>query len=109
MPEDALKFLDFSGNIGDVIQLNLNISLLQSTESAYEYQANFILCGILKSNYIGYSTGTITGIVGEGSAATLLPIKFQVYSTDFRTINKKGLQKVVHDLADKLSIDEKRI
>lgn len=109
LPEDALKFLDFSGNIGDVIQLNLNISLLQSTESAYEYQANFILCGILKSNYIGYSTGTITGIVGEGSAATLLPIKFQVYSTDFRTINKKGLQKVVHDLADKLSIDEKRI
>ncbi|XID90589.1 hypothetical protein ACF3MZ_18830 [Paenibacillaceae bacterium WGS1546] len=87
----------------------IGIALLQSAEPAYEYQADFILVGILKSNYVGYSSGTITGIAGEGSAITLLPEQYQVYSTDFRTNKKQGFQQTVYDLVDELGIDEKQI
>ena len=109
LPEDALDYLGFSGDIGDTITLNLSISLLQDTAEAYEYQAEFTLCGIMKSNYIGYSSGTVTGIAGQGTSEKCLPEKYQVYSTDFRTADKRGFQQTVNDLADKTGISGSRI
>lgn len=109
LPQDALDYLGFSGDIGDTITLNLSISLLQDTEEAYEYQVEFTLCGILRSNYIGYSSGVVTGIAGEGTAKKWLPEKFKLYSTDFRTADKRGFQQAVNDLADKVEIPSSRI
>ncbi len=109
LPEDALNYLGFSGGIGDKITLDLNISLLQDTEEAYKYKGEFTLCGILKSNYIGYSSGKVTGIAGQGTAVKRIPEKYQVYSTDFRTADKHSFQKVVNDLAGKTGISGSRI
>lgn len=109
LPQDALDYLGFSGDIGDTITLNLSISLLQDTEEAYEYQAEFTLCGILRSNYIGYSSGVVTGIAGEGTAEKWLPEKYKLYSTDFRTTDKRSFQQTVNNLADKTGISDSRI
>ncbi len=106
LPEDALDFLQFSGGVGDTVTLDLSISLLHDTETAYKYQAGFTLCGILKSNYLGYSSGIITGITGQGTAEKLLPEKYLVYSTDFRTADKRGFQQTVYDLAEKAGVDD---
>lgn len=109
LPEDALDYLGFSGDIGDTITLNLSISLQQDTEEAYEYQAEFTLCGILKSNYLAYVSGIVTGIAGQGTAEKCLPEKYKLYSTDFRTEDKRSFQQIVNDLADKVEIPSSRI
>ncbi|MCR6546397.1 FtsX-like permease family protein [Dehalobacterium formicoaceticum] len=109
LPQDALDYLGFSGDIGDTVTLSLSISLLQDTEEAYEYQAEFTLCGILRSNYIGYSSGVVTGIAGEGTAEKWLSEKYKLYSTDFRTADKGGFQQTVSDLADKVGVPKSRI
>ncbi len=109
LPQDALDFLDFSGGTGDYITLNLRASLRNDTQSAYEYQETFTLCGILKSNYIGYSTGLVTGIAGQGSAMEVLPERYRVYSTDIRTEDKQDFQKTINNLVGQLGIDETNI
>lgn len=109
LPEDALDYLGFSGDIGDTITLNLSISLQQDMEEAYEYQAEFTLCGILKSNYLAYVSGIVTGIAGQGTAEKYLPEKYKLYSTDFRTEDKRSFQQTVNDLADKVEIPSSRI
>ncbi|MDD4495734.1 MAG: ABC transporter permease, partial [Eubacteriales bacterium] len=109
LSEDALDYLGFSGDIGDTITLDLSISLLQNTEAAREYQAEFTLCGILKSNYLAYVSGIVTGIAGKGTAEKCLPEKYKLYSTDFRTEDKRSFQQTVNDLADKVEIPSSRI
>ncbi len=109
LPQDALEYLGFSGDIGDMVTLNLSISLLQDTEEAYEYQAKFTLCGIMKSNYLGYSSGVVTGIAGQGTAEKWLPVKYQVYSTDFRTADKRNFQQTVNNLAEKTGTPDSHI
>jgi ABC-type antimicrobial peptide transport system permease subunit len=109
LPQDALDYLGFFGDIGDTITLDLSISLLRDTEAFHEYQADFTLSGILQSNYLGYSSGIITGIAGRGTAEKWLPEKYHVYSTDFRAEDKRGFQQTVNDLADKTGISENHI
>ncbi len=109
LPEDAIDYLGFSGDIGDTITIDLSISLLQDTEEAYEYKADFTLCGILKSNYLAYVSGIVTGIAGQGTSQEYLPDKYQVYSTDFRTADKPGFQQTVNDLAGKIGVSDKCI
>lgn len=55
----------------------------------FEYCGKFRLTGILGKRYIGYSTGTVEGIVGNGTAEKLLPEEYLLYSTDFKTHDKK--------------------
>lgn len=109
LSEDTLKLLDFSGDIGNTIALDLSISLLRDTEIPYEYRTEFELCGILENNYLGYSSGIVNGIVGQGSAKKLLPEKYLVYSTDFRTIDRHNFQQAVDDLAKKTEISDDHI
>ena len=109
LPEDALECLGFSGDIGDMVTLDLSISLLQDTEEAYEYQAKFTLCGIMKNNYLGYGSGVVTGIAGQGTAKKWLPVKYQVYSTDFRTADKRNFQQIVNNLAEETGAPDSHI
>ncbi len=109
LSEDTLKLLDFSGDIGDIISLDLSISLLRDTEIPYEYRTEFELCGILENNYLGYSSGIVNGIVGQGSAKKILPERYLVYSTDLRTIDKHNFQQTVDDLAKKIEINDDHI
>jgi ABC-type antimicrobial peptide transport system permease subunit len=109
LPEDALDYLGFSGDIGDTITIDLSISLLQDTAEAYEYQADFTLCGILKSNYLAYVSGIVSGIAGRGTAEEYLPDEYQVYSTDFRIADKPGFQQTVNDLAGKTGVSDNYI
>ena len=109
LPEDALAFLGFSGGVGDTVTLSLGISLLEDSEAAYAYRADFTLCGVLKSNYIGYGSGTVTGIAGPGTAEQCLPERYRVYSTDFRTAEKRGFQRTVDALAGEIGLPDSRI
>ncbi|MGG2054106.1 FtsX-like permease family protein [Lysinibacillus pakistanensis] len=106
LPQDVLDSLGFQGTLGDTIPLDLHISLLRDTESGYEYSHDFILTGILKSNYISYVSGTVLGIVGEGTAEKVLPDKYLLYSVDIRTKNKRSFQNVIDKLAVQYAIPE---
>ncbi|BCJ96519.1 ABC transporter permease [Anaerocolumna cellulosilytica] len=106
LPQNVLDMLDFQGEIGDTISLNLSISLLRDIEAGYEYTHNFILTGILKSNYVGYVSGTVMGIVGTGTAEKVLPDKYMLYSVDIRTAQKKSFQSTINDLASQYDIPE---
>ena len=109
LPENALQYLEFSGTVGDTITLSLEISLKNATDAAYEYSAVFTLCGILENSYLGYSSGVVEGIVGEGTANALLPECYMLYSTDFKTSSTEQFQAIVNELAEKLSVDETNI
>lgn len=106
LPRDVLSLLSFNGSIGDRLTLPIHISLLQDTETAYEYSGDFVLTGILKSNYVGYVTGTTTGIVGAGTASKVLPEKYQLYSVDIRTGNKNTFQSTLDDLTQTYGIPD---
>lgn len=109
LPEDALQYLEIKEKVGEKITLTLNIGLLIDDQPSYEYAADFILTGILESSYLGYATGTVDGIVGEGTAQSLLPERYMRYSTDFKTVSIKDFQEVVDDLAEKLGIVDRQI
>ena len=106
LPRDVLSLLSFNGSIGDRLTLPIHISLLQDTETAYEYSGDFVLTGILKSNYVGYVTGTTTGIVGVGTASKVLPEKYQLYSVDIRTGSKNTFQSTLDDLTQTYGIPD---
>ncbi|RAZ94615.1 ABC transporter permease, partial [Klebsiella oxytoca] len=84
LSEDALKFLGFDGKVGDTISLPVSKTLRHDIAPSIEFTADFVLVGITKSNYIGYSYGGITGIVGTDTAEQLLPEEYLYYNVDFR-------------------------
>lgn len=109
LPENALQYLEFDGTVGDTITLPLEISLKTNTDAAYQYSTDFTLCGILENRYIGYSSGVVEGIVGEGTANNLLPERYLLYSTDFKTNSTEQFQDIVTELAKELSVEETNI
>ena len=106
LPEDVLQYLGFDGNIGDTISLSLEKSLRHNIADSYSYTAEFVLTGILESNYLGYVSGTVTGVVGEGTAIQLLPQSHIYYNVDIRTADKSAFQSIVDDINGKLQIHE---
>lgn len=109
LPEDALQYLGWDVSVGDTVSLNLSINTMAGYFPAYEYKADFLLTGILESNYLGYVTGTVDGIVGSGTAAGLLPERYQLYSTDFKTRSKADFQEIVYELAAGLGVEDRYI
>lgn len=106
---DALRYLGAEGRLGERISLPLQAGLLLDDGPHYEYAAEFILTGILENNYLGYATGIIDGIVGEGTAESLLPERYLRYSTDFKVEDKDRLQEIVEDLAGRLEISTRQV
>ncbi len=107
LPEDVLHYLGFTGNLGDTIPLSLSKALRHGVElSSYDFTADFMLVGITGSNYLNYTSGGVTGIVGPGTAASLLPDNYFYYNVDFRTADKNTFQGTVNDLVSTLSIHE---
>ena len=106
LSEDALKFLGFNGKVGDTISLSVSKSLRHDIAPSIDFTADFVLVGITKSNYIGYSYGGITGIVGAGTADQLLPEEYLYYNVDFRTADKRTFQNTVNDVIEKFQIHE---
>lgn len=109
LPEDALSSLAPDAVPGDRVSLDLRVSLMDGTLPALEYSADFVLTGILESSYLGYATGTVTGIVGEGTAEELLPEEYLLYSTDFKTYDKQNFQSILYALAEALHAEERDI
>lgn len=106
---DAIQYLGIEGNPGDEITLPIGVSLLIDDRPKYEYTADFILTGILENNYLGYATGSVNGIVGDGTAQALLPERYLRYSTDFKTVHVKGFQEVIDDLVEELNLEERQV
>ena len=106
LPEDALQYLGIEGTIGDTITLNLAKVLRQGNVLPFECTADFVLTGILESNYLSYSSGTVTGIVGAGTGTSLLPETYQFYNMAFQTGNPDDFQNVVNEYAEKFSIPD---
>lgn len=107
LPEDVLKYLGFSGKLGDTITLPLSKGLRHGVVTdAYRFTAELTLVGITKSNYLYYTAGVVNGIVGEGTVEALLPKEYIYYNVDIRTIDKKTFQATVNDLVSTLHIHE---
>lgn len=105
LPEDALQYLDKNAAVDDTIRLTLTVSTMDGLLPEIEYTADFTLTGILESSYLGYSSGTVQGIVGKGSAEVLLPAAYRLISTDFKTQSKQDFQRIVRELAETLQVD----
>ncbi len=105
LPEDALQYLDENAAVGGTIRLTLTVSTMDGLLPEIEYTADFTLTGILESSYLGYSSGTVQGIVGESSAEALLPEEYRLISTDFKTQSKQDFQRIVRELAETLQVD----
>lgn len=105
LPEDALQYLDKNAAVDDTIRLTLTVSTMDGLLPEVEYTADFTLTGVLESSYLGYSSGTVQGIVGEGSAEALLPEEYRLISTDFKTQSRQDFQRIVLDLAETLQVD----
>lgn len=107
LPEDALEFLGLAGEVGDRITLPLTKALRHGIAmDAYDYTAEFTLVGVTKSNYLGYGGGNILGLVGRGTAATVLPPAYLYYNVDLRTAKKGDFQAVVDDWNARLGLHE---
>ncbi len=104
LSQDALQHLKFKGKPGDKITLPLSIGLKTDDRPPYEYKKTFILTGILQSSFLGYSTGTVDGIAGKGTARALLPDRYFLYSVDCKTKKADNFQSVIDDIATKLDI-----
>lgn len=109
LPENVLPYFDQDLQIGDRIALHLSVSLMKDTRPPYKYSANFTVCGILKSNYAGYATGTVDAIAGKGTSRSLLPERYQLYSTDFKTRRIENFQMIIHQLAAELNVPRQNI
>ncbi len=109
LPEDALRYLGKEIAVGDTFSLDLSINVMDGSLPGYTYSADFRLTGILESSYIGYATGTVEGIVGNGTAQGLLPQEYFFCATDFKTHDKKAFQNIVDNLADSLQVEERYI
>lgn len=105
LPEDALQYLDKNAAVDDTIRLTLTVSTMDGLLPEVEYTADFTLTGVLESSYLGYSSGTVQGIVGKGSAEVLLPAAYRLISTDFKTQSKQDFQRIVRELAETLQVD----
>ena len=106
---DALGYLGLDAEVGDTITLSLSVGDMLGLLPAYDYTADFTLTGILKNDYLGYSSGMVNGIVGAKTADALLPPEYRLYSTDFKTKSESDFQDIADDLAEQLSLDERCI
>ena len=106
LPEDVLQYLGFDGEIGDTIHLSLKKILRHNIADSYSYTAEFVLTGILESNYLGYTNGTVTGVAGEGTAQQILPQSHIYYNVDIRTADKANFQSVVNSIEKQFQIHE---
>ena len=82
LSEDTIRYLGLDVAVGDTVSLDMRVSVMDGSLPEFEYSGNFILTGILETSYIGYSSGTVEGIVGSGTAEKLLPEEYLLYSTD---------------------------
>lgn len=106
LPEDSLQYLGLNTVIGDTLSLDLATSVMDSSLPEMNFSADFVLTGILENSYLGYTSGIIQGVVGDGTAEKLLPEEYLLYSTDFKTHSKQAFQSIVYDLAKSLTVDE---
>lgn len=109
LPENALQYLGGNIRVGDKITLQAEISLMDGTLPACPYSSEFTVCGILESNYIGYSTGTLDAVLGEGTASLLLPENYLVYSADFKVKDTAHFQAIVDELVSRLAIPKSNV
>ena len=109
LSEDAIQYLELNAAIGSTISLDLRTSVMDNSLPDIEYSADFVLTGILESSYIGYASGMVGGIVGDGTAEKLLPEEYLLYSTDFKTYDKRNFQSIIYDLAADLNVNERFI
>lgn len=109
LSEDTIQYLGLDAAVGDTVSLDLSVSVMDGSLPEFEYSSSFQLTGILESSYIGYISGTVGGIVGNGTVEKLLPEEYLLYSTDFKTYNKKNFQSMVYDLAAELNVKERYI
>ena len=105
LPEDALGYLGFSGQLGDSLTLSLSKALRHGVMvQSYDFTSSFTLVGITESNYLNYAAGVINGIAGPGTAETLLPPEYLYYNADVRMTDKRTFQATMDDLESSLNI-----
>ena len=92
--------------IGEVGQLLVRCGYRVKVLNTINFSKSMRYTGRLKNNYLGYTSGTVTGVVGEGTAEQLLPESYIYYNVDIQTTDKKSFQAVVDDINKELNIHE---
>lgn len=107
LPEDVVQYMGLSGNLGETVSLQLNKALRHGVEiESYDFSADFKLVGITESNYLKYTSGLVDGLVGSGTAESLLPARYIYYIVDFRVADVGNFQNTVQSLIEQLHIHE---
>lgn len=109
LPQDALSMLGFQGVVGDTITLDMSVALQEDIELPYEFTTDFVLTGILRPHYMGYLSGIISGIAGEGTAEQLLPERYLLYSVDIRVYDRGMFQNTVDSIVHELSLSSAQV
>ncbi len=109
LSEDTLQYLGLEAAVGNVISLDLCALVMDGSLPEFNYSADFVLTGILESSSIGYLSGVVEGIAGNGTAEELLPEEYLLYATDFKTYDKKNFQSIVYELAEKWNVNGRYI
>ncbi|MGS5517078.1 FtsX-like permease family protein [Clostridioides difficile] len=104
LDENTLKLMGIKPKLGMTVPMNLDISLLKDTISAYNYTANFKLSGILEDDYTGYASGIVNGIVGKGTSENFLPKRYALSSLDFKVKQQDEFQEIVNQLAKNIGL-----
>lgn len=106
LSEDTLQYLGLKKTLGSTITLSLEKNLRHNIADNYLYTADFVLTGILENNYLDYTKGIVTGVVGEGTAKQVLPASYLYYNVDIRTADKKTFPSVIDAIEEELQIHE---
>ncbi len=106
LSKEALKLIGFQGSIGDTLSLPVKLGTKSSAKTT---TVDFILVGTLIDTYLGYISGILPGIVGEGSSLLLLPHDTTSFSVDIRTNNTKNFQKIIEKTLDTYNKTSKNI
>lgn len=107
LPEDVLQLLGFTGKVGDSIIIEASKALRHGIKlEEFNFCKEFILTGIIKNNYLGYTTSSVQGIVGAGTVQSVLPESYVYYNVDLRTKEKITFQSTIDNIVENLNIHE---
>jgi ABC-type antimicrobial peptide transport system permease subunit len=107
LPQNAIDMMGNGLKIGDTLLLRVILAEPTIGEEAKTVSLHGVLAGILDENYLGYSTGTIKGIVGQGTASALALVEKKMWSLDIVTKNNIEFQSAIDDIESAYQLDHK--
>ncbi|OON92607.1 MAG: hypothetical protein ATN34_03850 [Epulopiscium sp. Nele67-Bin002] len=98
----TLKILEYPETLGTT--LNLPMYNVDIDGVKYEFEAEFVLTGILKDLGVSATANSINGMVGTGAMEKYLPPENYMYLVSFKVQDLDNFQPIVNQIVDDLNI-----